>query len=138
MEVLLLSALSTVLSTEWGLKGQESDFLISVVFLGGMIGTLALSPLADLVGRRPVFFLTAVTIAVFGIATALCNNYETLLCMRFMVGFGIGGVVVPFDTMVEYLPTEYRASNLLVSDTTAILRKKLEQPYPNVFPFIPR
>ncbi len=114
MEVLLLSFLSTILTVEWGLQGHETDVLISVVFLGAMFGTLVLSPLGDMVGRRPVFSLTAAIIAVFGVGTAFCTNYEALLCVRFMVGFGVGGLVVPFDTLAEFLPAEYRGPNLLV------------------------
>lgn len=134
MEVLLLSFLSTSLSAEWGLKDHQSDDLISVVFLGAIFGTLALCPLGDLVGRRPVFILTTVTIAMFGVATAFCSSYGALLCTRFMVGFGVGGVVVPFDTVVEYLPTEYSSSNLLVSDIAANLRKSINliRPFSNI------
>lgn len=114
MEVLLLSFLSVILTVEWGLEGHENDLLISVVFLGALVGTLVLSPLGDTIGRRPVFSLTAAIIAVFGVGTAFCTNYEALLFVRFMVGFGVGGLVVPFDTLAEFLPSDYRGPNLLV------------------------
>lgn len=118
MEVLLLSFLSVILTVEWGLEGHQNDTLISVVFLGALMGTLILSPLGDSIGRRPVFSLTAAIIAFFGVGTAFCPNYATLLFARFMVGFGVGGLVVPFDTLAEFLPAEYRGPNLLVRVTT--------------------
>lgn len=114
MEVLLLSFLSVILTVEWGLEKHQNDTLISVVFLGAMSGTLVLSPLGDRIGRRPVFSLTAAIIALFGIGTALCSTYEALLFARFMVGFGVGGLVVPFDTLAEFLPSDFRGPNLLV------------------------
>jgi putative MFS transporter len=114
MEVLLLSFLSVVLTIEWGLEGHENELLISVVFMGALFGTLILSPLGDRLGRRPIFSLTAAIIAIFGVGTAFCKSYEALLFVRFMVGFGVGGLVVPFDTLAEFLPADYRGSNLLV------------------------
>eukprot|EP00934_Nitzschia_sp_Nitz4_P004151 Nitzschia sp. Nitz4//scaffold141_size107518//9546//13339//NITZ4_004263-RA/size107518-snap-gene-0.187-mRNA-1//-1//CDS//3329536249//4141//frame0 len=113
MEVLLLSFLSVILTAEWGLESNENETLISVVFLGAMLGTMTLSPLGDIVGRRPVFSLTAAIIAIFGMGTALCSSYISLLFSRFMVGFGVGGLVVPFDTLAEFLPSRYRGPNLL-------------------------
>lgn len=95
MEVLLLSFLSIVLKAEWGLTEYQENTIISSVFAGAAIGTLILSPLADIVGRRRIFSFTAATISVFGILTAFCSTYEWLLFARFMVGFGVGGLTVP-------------------------------------------
>lgn len=134
MEILLLSFLSVILTVEWGLEGHQNDLLISVVFLGAMIGTLILSPLGDHMGRRPVFSLTAAIIAIFGIGTAFCSNYTQLLLARFMVGFGVGGLVVPFDTLAEFLPAEYRGPNLLVSFCEHAVGQRL--PFTNIYSFV--
>jgi MFS family permease len=85
MEVLLLSFLSTVLKDEWDLTEREENTIISMVFAGAMVGTLILSPLGDIVGRRPVFTFTAAAISIFGIATAFTQTYEWLLFTRFTV-----------------------------------------------------
>jgi len=113
MEVLLLSFLSVVLKDEWGLTDGQENSIISVVFAGATVGTLILSPLGDIIGRKPVFTFTAATISVFGILTAFCPTYEWLLFARFMVGFGVGGLTVPFDTLAEFAPNSQRGSNLL-------------------------
>jgi len=113
MEVLLLSFLAVVLRTEWGLKEHEMDTIISVVFAGAVTGTLVLSRLGDSWGRKPVFTITSTIISVFGILTAFCNSYPALLVTRFMVGFGVGGLTIPFDTLAEFVPTSHRGTNLL-------------------------
>jgi len=113
MEVLLLSFLSTILMVEWQLEGHQMDTIISVVFAGAMVGTLILSPLGDKFGRKPMFTITAALITVFGLATAACTSYLPLLFTRFMVGFGVGGLVIPFDTLAEFVPTSHRGTNLL-------------------------
>ena len=113
MEVLLLSFLAVILHVEWNLSERQTDSIISVVFAGAMIGTLILGPLGDRIGRKPVFTLTAAIIAIFGLGTAFCKTYEWLLVARFMVGFGVGGLTVPFDTLAEFVPTSDRGNNLL-------------------------
>ena len=113
MEVLLLSFLAVILRVEWDLTERETDTIISVVFAGAFIGTLILGPLGDIIGRKPVFSITAAIIAVFGLGTALVPNYRWLLFARFMVGFGVGGLTVPFDTLAEFVPTSNRGKSLL-------------------------
>lgn len=114
MEVLLLSFLSIVLQHEWNLTDDETAFITSTLFAGALVGTSILGPLADKWGRRPVFILAATMIAIFGVGTSLANNYEQILAIMFIVGFGVGGLTVPFDTLAEFLPSEGRGTNLLL------------------------
>mmetsp|Transcript_51513 Transcript_51513/g.124389 ORF Transcript_51513/g.124389 Transcript_51513/m.124389 type:complete len:683 (+) Transcript_51513:67-2115(+) len=113
MEVLLLSFLAVVLEEEWGLREGQTDSLISVVFLGAMLGTLVLSALGDIWGRKPVFAATAVLISFFGMATALCTTYTQLLVARFLVGFGVGGLTVPYDALGEMMGSSLRGRSML-------------------------
>ncbi|CAB9498850.1 Synaptic vesicle 2-related protein [Seminavis robusta] len=114
MEVLLLSFLSIVLQEEWGLSNDETAFITSILFAGALIGTSILGPLSDKWGRRPVFLLAATLIAFFGMGTSLAPNYEAILVVFFCIGFGVGGLTVPFDTLAEFLPSEGRGTNLLL------------------------
>jgi hypothetical protein len=113
MEVLLLSFLAVVLQSEWNLTVDQTAAITSIVFAGAMIGTLVLGPLADRIGRKPVFSITAAIICVFGFLTAAANNFAVLLLFRFLVGFGVGGLTVPFDTLAEFVPASDRGTNLL-------------------------
>ena len=113
MEVLLLSFLGVILKSIWSLSEAEENSIVSVVFAGAMLGTLVLSPLGDRIGRRPVFALTAVMISVFGVLTAFCTNYPQILLARFFVGFGVGGLTVPYDALGEFMPSSYRGKRLI-------------------------
>jgi hypothetical protein len=116
MEILLLSFLTLVLQYEWGWEGDnpiEIPIITAVMFAGAMAGTLLLGPLGDRIGRKPILFCAASLISIFGLGTALCLDFTTLVICRFMVGFGIGGLTVPFDILAEFLPTENRGKYLL-------------------------
>lgn len=114
MQVMLLSFLSEVLKAEWGLTDDETAFITSNLFVGAIFGTLTLGPLADKKGRKPVFLLAATIISVFGFSVAFVTNYWSLLALLFIVGFGVGGLTVPFDILSEVLPAASRGKNLLV------------------------
>ena len=50
---------------------------------------------------------------VGGILSGINPNFESLLVFRAVVGFGVGGVTVPFDLLAEFLPAEERCSFLM-------------------------
>lgn len=113
MEILLMSFLMVVLQQQWSFNEHHASIVTSSVFLGAMVGTLVLGPLGDRWGRKPVFTLTAGIIASFGLLTALCNGFLSILFCRFLVGFGVGGLTVPFDTLAEFIPSSVRGKVLL-------------------------
>lgn len=55
MQVVCLTFLTPILKNEWKLTTDEAASLASSLFAGAMVGTLCLGPLADAIGRRPVF-----------------------------------------------------------------------------------
>ena len=124
MEILLLSFLSLVLLVEWDLTTGQASSITASVFSGAFIGTLLLGRMGDLFGRKPIFILTASIIAFFGVSTAFVTSYTELVLCRFLIGFGVGGIVVPFDTLAEFMPTLSRGRWLVTTSyfwTTATL-----------------
>ncbi len=117
MEIMLLSFLTLVLSKEWGWEGDhpiEIPIITAIMFAGALFGSAILGQLGDEIGRKKVLFCAAFMISVFGFLTALCNSFIPLVIVRFFVGFGIGGLTVPFDILAEFLPTENRGKYLLL------------------------
>lgn len=133
MEIALLSFLSIVLKYEWdwdtdidyddddknGDTSKSIDTklanIASMMFVGSLLGASILGPLGDRIGRRPVLFIAAFCISFFGFMTGICpkDAYYTLLIIRLMVGFGIGGLTIPFDILCEFLPTDARGRCLM-------------------------
>ncbi len=114
MQVMLLSFLTRVLQREWDYEDKVGSSITSCLFAGAMIGTLILGPAGDKVGRKPILMLSAIIISAFGASTALCNNYIQVMTVILIVGFGIGGLTVPFDILAEFLPSEKRGKYLLL------------------------
>uniref|UniRef100_A0A7S2GUV2 Major facilitator superfamily (MFS) profile domain-containing protein n=1 Tax=Helicotheca tamesis TaxID=374047 RepID=A0A7S2GUV2_9STRA len=112
MEIMLLSFLSIILREQWDLSSTETASITACVFAGALVGTLVLGPLGDRIGRRPVLLISCFFISFFGITTAFSQSFVVLLINRFWVGFGVGGLTVPFDILAELLPTSARGKNL--------------------------
>ena len=113
IEVLLLSFLAIVVQHEFGVSSHQSSWMTSIVFLGGLVGTLVLGPLGDSWGRKPAFLMAATIISLSGLLTALAPTYQVMLAFRFGVGVGLGGIVVAYDTVAEFLPNANRGTWLL-------------------------
>jgi hypothetical protein len=99
VQFVLLSFITMVVQQQWHLSNQMTASITSCIFLGAFCGTLVLGPAADSVGRRPIFLLSAAMMTVFGMGIAVTENYWALIFMVFLVGFGVGGSIVPFDVL---------------------------------------
>jgi len=114
MEAMLLSFLALILEKEWTLSKEQTATIISLVFIGAMVGNLIFGPAGDRLGRRPIFYICSLTIGMFGIATSFVRGYIALILLRFVVGIGLGGLTVPFDILAEFLPTQSRGTYLIL------------------------
>lgn len=81
---------------------------LSLPLSGAFLGTLILGPMGDRLGRKPLFVFSTAMISVCGILTALSTNYIMMIIFQFGVGFGVGGVVIPFDAIAEWIPNKER------------------------------
>lgn len=113
IEVILLSFLMVAAQKEFGVGTHYGSLLTSVVFLGAMMGTLALGFAGDRFGRKPMFLTSCAIISISGMLTAASPNYWTMVVLRFGVGFGLGGIVIPYDTLSEFMPSAYRGNYMM-------------------------
>jgi len=91
----MLPALGAI-SSEFGVTGNERQFIIGAYFLGSGIGAFFPGAFADKFGRRPVLALGLVVYVVFSIACALVTSFEWLVGLRLVQGLWCAGLsVVP-------------------------------------------
>jgi MFS family permease len=74
-----------------------------------VLGALVFGRVADLVGRKRVYWLVAVIMVVGALGSALAPSYWVLIAFRFVLGFGVGGdYPVSAVLMSEYANREDR------------------------------
>lgn len=113
MEVTLLSFISVCAGVEFDLTSTEKASLMSVVFVGELLGGFCWGPFADIYGRRVTFLFGSLLVSVAGFTSAFASSYDALLFFRFVVGVGVGGATIPFDLLAECVPASHRGSYLM-------------------------
>jgi MFS family permease len=113
-ELLLLSFLSPAVGCEWKLHPMQEAALVTVVFLGMLVGASFWGHIGDTRGRRYAYLAAGLTVFVCSLASALSPNYTVLLLLRFGVGIGVGGSHVAYTLFSEFVPIKGRSSSLLL------------------------
>jgi MFS family permease len=113
MEVSLLSFMSSCAGKEFGLSNAQTASITGVVFFGELVGSLFWGPISDTFGRRFAFVVACILITSGGALSAFSPSYQVLLITRAVVGFGVGGLTVPFDLLAEFLPSSHRGAFLI-------------------------
>jgi MFS transporter, AAHS family, vanillate permease len=108
-DVLAASFTAPLIAKEWGVGPEALGALLSAGLAGMALGSLALSPLADLFGRRTVVLLSTAIISVGMLASAVTSDVWELALCRFVTGLGVGGLLASGNTLLaEYAPDRWR------------------------------
>jgi benzoate transport len=109
MDVLILVYIAPALSNEWNIAADQLGVLFSAGILGMAIGGIALSPLADVFGRRLLIIASLVTSTAAMLLSGLAENVGQLMILRVLVGCGIGAVLASMAAIIsEYAPDKHR------------------------------
>jgi MFS transporter, AAHS family, 4-hydroxybenzoate transporter len=92
---------------------------LSHVFAAGltglMIGALTLGPVADRFGRRLIIILCTAFFGLLALATAAADSYTSLTLLRFITGFGLGGVMPNTIALTaEFYPQRSRGKAVMI------------------------
>jgi putative MFS transporter len=121
-EIALGSFFGVLLAAQWSLSIVDRSMIIGALFLGEMIGSLLLAPLADRLGRRLLFQVNLLTYAVLSLMTAFAPNLGVFLVLRLLTGIGLGAELTLVDTYLsELLPKARRGRYVAWSYTFGLL-----------------
>jgi AAHS family 4-hydroxybenzoate transporter-like MFS transporter len=94
----------------WHLAPSQMGPVFSAGLIGLMVGALAIAPLADRFGRRPIILASTLLFGLFTLVTVAASSIRTLLILRFLTGLGLGGCMPNLISLTsEYSPRRHRA-----------------------------
>jgi AAHS family 4-hydroxybenzoate transporter-like MFS transporter len=98
---------------------QVDRSVLGPVFAAGlvglMMGALGFGPVADRFGRKPVLVGCTLWFGVLTLMTAAAWSIESLLVLRWLTGFGLGGAMPNAIALTtEYTPPRIRATTVMV------------------------
>ena len=104
-----------VLAKEWGLTKGALGPVFSAGLFGLMIGALLFGPLADRIGRKKIIVLSTLAFGIGALVTALVQDVNALLAIRFLTGLGLGGAMPnAIATTSEFNPRRRRATMVMI------------------------
>lgn len=102
-DILAITFAGPGITREWALGTGALGIVISTGLVGMSIGSLAIAPLADTVGRRPMILLCLILMTVGMLLSATADSIMALAVWRVVTGLGIGGMLASINAMVaEY------------------------------------
>lgn len=115
-QIIMITALTLNISKEWNLKSWERSSIVSILFIGIMLGNFASGPCSDLVGRRPPILISYATICFFSVASACSTSFWVLFFMRLLLGIAFGFSQPAWNTLCsEITPSRWRMYTAVLS-----------------------
>jgi len=113
-DVQAIGFVAPALTEDWKIQPSALGSVFGAGLLGMLVGSMLLSILADRIGRRPVLIGATGLFSICMLATAGAHSLPQLAFLRFVTGFGIGGVMGNAVALAsEYSPQRQRASLLM-------------------------
>ena len=102
-DLFVIGIASTLISLQWQLSADKLALLNATMLGAACLGAFVFGRIADLVGRKRVYWLVAAIMVVAALGSALAPSYWILIGFRFLLGLGVGGdYPVSAVIMTEY------------------------------------
>ena len=100
--------LGALVKSGWSDLATNATFL-SATFLGMLVGTFSSGVLGDRYGRRFSYQINLLVFGIASVAAAFAPNMTVLICIRFVMGIGMGAeIVVGYSSLAEFIPRAKR------------------------------
>ncbi len=90
-DLFIIGIASTLIKPEWHLGSAQLSVLNSMTLAASFIGAFVFGRIADVIGRKRVYWLVAAIMVVGAIGSALAPAFWVLIAFRFVLGVGVGG-----------------------------------------------
>eukprot|EP01084_Bolivina_argentea_P139962 246178_1 len=117
IEIMILTFLLPILAEEWNLNTGEDGTIGAVVFAGMLIGAIFWPIISDRYGRRWAVILCNSGQIIFGMLSAAAWDMYSMMILRFLTGFCLGGSSCSFTLYAEFAPKEDRGKLLVLQQS---------------------
>ncbi|HUW38260.1 MAG TPA: MFS transporter [Rhodocyclaceae bacterium] len=108
-EVTIVSNFISVFKTLWQLTNLQASWVLSIWFVGIMIGAYLFGYLADRYGRKRLFLATLLLYGTFTFFTAFAWDYASLMALRLLTAIGVGAEYAAINAAIsEFIPARHR------------------------------
>ncbi len=90
-DLFVIGIAATLIKQEWHLGPGSLAALNSMTLAGAFLGAFVFGRVADLAGRKRVYWMVAAIMIAGAIGSALAPDYAVLIAARLVLGLGIGG-----------------------------------------------
>jgi MFS family permease len=108
-EVTIVNNVISVFKDLWHLSNLQASWVLSIWFVGIMIGASGFGYLADRYGRKRLFLATLVLYGTFTFLTAFAWDYTSLMALRLVTAIGVGAEYAAINAAIsEFIPARHR------------------------------
>src|ERR1700729_3378345 len=90
-DLFVIGIAATLIKQQWHLGSGQLALLNAAMLGAAFVGALVLGRMADVVGRKRVYWLVAVIMVVGALGSAVSPSFWILIVFRLVLGFGVGG-----------------------------------------------
>ena len=121
-DLFIIGVASALITRDWDLSTGHLALLNATMLGAACVGAMVFGRVADLIGRKRVYWLVAALMVVASIGSALSPSYWVLIGFRVVLGLGVGGdYPVSAVLMSEYANRDNRGRLVgLVFSTQAL------------------
>lgn len=113
-DTLMLSFVAPLLAKSLQIDHAALGRVFGAGFIGTVLGSLIVGPLADRFGRRPMLLLALAVTGVFTLACAFAGSASSLAALRFIGGLGLGGAIPAVAAITAESSAAQRRSSLVI------------------------
>ena len=90
-DLFIIGIAATLIRQQWHLGSGQLALLNSTMLAAAFLGALVFGRVADLLGRKRVYWLVAAIMVLGALGSALAPSFWVLIVFRFVLGVGVGG-----------------------------------------------
>lgn len=103
----------TQISNDFLISIDRAENIISIFLIGFAVGQLIFGPVADRIGRRPIFIGGILFFLISNWGAATCNQFTALLSFRLLQGFGAAAISVAINASLRDSYTNNALSRII-------------------------